>query len=83
MIDLGVYLRCQQLGIKTKRTGFSENVGALITHGSNVKLDKTRWDAIRELRNSTSHPKRQMIIDPGQTQVLLVTAVELLNDLFP
>ncbi len=92
VMDLGVCIRCQQLGIKTKRTNksqnrefdtsFSENIDALFARGPILKLAKNRWDSIRELGNSTSHPKRLMILDPGQAQVILETAVELLNDLF-
>ena len=47
-----------------------------------VKLNKSRWDAVRGLRNSTSHPSGQVILDPGQGKGVLETAVELLNDLF-
>ena len=91
VLEAGVRLRCQQLGIKTKRTKekgreedtkFSENIGALLRSKIAVKLDKSRWDAVRKLRNSTSHPSRQVNSDPGLAQGVLATAVELLNDLF-
>src|ERR1700722_15645371 len=91
VLETGVRIRCQQIGIQTKRTSgkgheretnFSENVIALLGSKDAVKLDKSRWDAVRRLRNSTSHPSRQMILDPGQTQRVLETAVELLNNLF-
>lgn len=91
VLEAGVRLRCKQVGIRTKRVGrggreldtnFSENVAALM--GSNLisGLDKARWDAVRNIRNSRSHPSQQMILDPGQAQGVLESAVEALNDLF-
>jgi hypothetical protein len=91
VLESGVRLRCQQIGIQTKRprgkgreedTTFSENVTALFGRPFAMKLNKSRWDAVRGLRSSTSHPSRQMILDPAQTKGVLETAVELLNDLF-
>lgn len=91
VLQAGVRLRCQQLGIQTKRkdrggrewnTSFFENVSALLGSNLVTELDKPRWDAVRRLRNSTSHPDRQMILDPGQGRQVLGMAVEVLNDLF-
>ena len=67
---------------REKETNFSENVVALLGSKAAVKLDKTRWDVVRSLRNSTSHPSRQVILDPGQAQGVFETAVELLNNQF-
>jgi hypothetical protein len=91
VFEAAVRLRCQQLGISIKRTGrngreldtsLSENVDALVTCKQIPKLDKGRWDAVRRLRNSTSHPSQQMILDPGQAQGILDLTVGVLNDLF-
>jgi hypothetical protein len=91
VLESSVRLRCQQIGIQTKRTGpdgrewdtsFSDNVDALLRSKVAAGLDRSRWDAVRGLRNSASHPSRQMILDPGQAHGVLELAVEVLNDLF-
>jgi hypothetical protein len=91
VLESGVRLRCQQASIQTKvtrkggrevDTSFDENVTALLGSNLLAKMDKLRWDAVRCLRNSTSHPRRQMILDPGQGQSVLELSVEVLNDLF-
>jgi hypothetical protein len=90
VLEAGVRRRCQEVGIQTKRTGrdgrerdtrFSDNIEALSAR--KLITEQYRWNAIRELRNSTSHPSRQMILDPGQAQGVLEMTVSFLNELFP
>jgi hypothetical protein len=91
ILDTGARVRCQQLGISTKvvtksgwerDTRFHENLDELLKSGHFTQPHRERWDAVRRLRNSTSHPERQMILDPGQAQGQLELAVEFLNELF-
>jgi hypothetical protein len=91
VLEAGVRLRCKQLGIPIKRTGrngresdtsFTENVDALVNNKQIRSLDRGRWDAVRRLRNSTSHPSDQMIVDPGEAHSILELTVGILNDLF-
>lgn len=41
-----------------------------------------RWDAVWNLRNSTSHPKMQMILPPGQAVHFLEETAKDIDDLF-
>jgi hypothetical protein len=81
----------QQLGISTKivtKSGwersarFQENLDELLKRGHFTQPHRDRWNAVRRLRNSMSHPERQMNLDPGQAQGQLKLAVEFLNELF-
>jgi hypothetical protein len=91
VLESAVRLRCQRIHVSTRRrrkngsardASFSENVDALLVKSVAAGLDKPRWDAVRRLRNSTSHPAKQMILDPGQAQSVLEVTVEALNELF-
>jgi len=88
LLDTGTRVRCNQLGILTKKNGgkgntsFKENTDALMKHGLISKADEIRWNAVRNLRNWSSHPERQSLFDPGQAQGILLTTVNFLNDLF-
>jgi len=91
LYDTGTRIRCGQLGISTKTVTkkgvemdapFSANVKSLMKKGIIQETDQYRWDAIRELRNSSSHPERQTILAPDDAQTILCVVVELLNDLF-
>jgi Domain of unknown function (DUF4145) len=91
ILEAGLRLRCQQLGVPTKKTikngkekntNFYENIAALSKRGIILEEDKKRWDGVRNLRNSGSHPERQLIDDPGQAQNILSLTASFLNDLF-
>ncbi len=91
LYDTATRIRCEQLGIPTKAVTkkgvekdipFGENIKSLVKRGIIQEADQFRWDAIRELRNSSSHPGRQTILTPGDAQMILRVVVELLNDLF-
>ncbi|HEY3932093.1 MAG TPA: hypothetical protein VGM58_06965 [Verrucomicrobiae bacterium] len=91
ILETGVRVRCQQLGVPTKKvtkkgkeinTNFDENITALSGRSIILEKNKTRWNAVRSLRNSASHPERQSLYDLGQAQRILSLAVEILNDLF-
>jgi hypothetical protein len=91
LFDTGTRTRCNQLGIATvitkkngdkRDTTFKENTDTLIKCGTLSEVDERRWDAVRNLRNWSSHPERQSLYDPGQAQGTLVLTVDFLNDLF-
>jgi hypothetical protein len=90
VLETGIRLKCAQLGLPTKKvlkdggekeTGFNQNLNALQASGHALQPTRAQWDAVRKLRNSASHPSRQMILDP-QAQGQLELAVEFLNKLF-
>lgn len=91
VIETGVRLRCDQVGISTKRIGrdgkqmdtkFSENIAALLKNNFIGKEHARRLNSLRSLRNSTSHPVHQMILDPGQSQGIFEFGSDFLNTLF-
>ena len=88
LLDTGTRIRCNQLRIPIKKNGdkrnvsFKENIDALMNLGIVSKKDEVRWNAVRNLRNWSSHPERQSLYDPGQAQRTLVLVVDCLNDLF-
>jgi hypothetical protein len=96
IMDTGVRLRCDQAGIPTTSTikrgrlkgtiidaSFKENVDALVKQGIISSQIHSCWDAIRNLRNSASHPARQTILDSWQALDQLNNCVMFLNCLFP
>jgi hypothetical protein len=95
VMEAGVRVRCQQVGIPTVRTvqkgklkgqakenSFGENIEVLVRHGKISEPDQSRWKAVKDLRNSTSHPERKMILDSWQALGILHNSVDFLNDLF-
>jgi hypothetical protein len=44
--------------------------------------ERLDWDAVRQFRNSTSHPQQQMILPPGAVASLLGSIGETINKLF-
>lgn len=91
VLEAGVRLKCEQLGLPTKvvlkdgrerDTSFSENLDALQASIHSLQPTRAQWATVHRLRNATSHPSRQMILDPGLAQGHLELAVEFLNSLF-
>lgn len=95
VMEAGVRVRCHQVGISTvkpvkkgklkgsvKENSFGENIEALVRHGKIPNPDQSRWKAAKDLRNSASHPERQMILDSWQALGILHNCVDFLNDLF-
>jgi Domain of unknown function (DUF4145) len=91
LLDTGTRIRCNQLGIPTviikknrdkRSSSFKENIDALMKRGFVSKIDEARWEAVRNLRNLSSHPERQSLYDPGQAQGTLVLVANFLNCLF-
>jgi hypothetical protein len=95
VLEAGVRMRCQQFGVPTtepvkngklkgtvRENGFGKNINALIKHGKIPEVDQPRWQAAKGLRDLASHPKQQLVLDPGRAQGDLNSVVDCLNDLF-
>jgi len=88
LLDTGTRIRCKQIGVSTNKnrikrnTTFKENIDILIKQGIVSKEDERRWNAVRCLRNWSSHPEKPSLYDPGQAQGILLMTVNFLNDLF-
>ena len=77
-------IRCQMANAPEKETrNFDGQIKWLIGAGLIAgRDDDKRWHAVRQLRNSTSHPKDQNIFDPNMALTMLEGAAEKINELF-
>lgn len=91
VLEAAVRIKCEQLKISTetvKPNGQSSPVPyatlirTLSDRGVIPAADMQRWLAGKDLRNMSSHPSRQWIINPGQALTMLRTTVEEINGLF-
>lgn len=80
--EAAVSEKCRMLSSPKKMSRFKQKVQFLFD--SQVISDQERldWDAVREFRNSTSHPQQQMILPPGAVASLLFKIGERINKLF-
>lgn len=82
VVEAGVARKYEAMhGLKPKST-FKEKAEWLINEGVIPKEEEIVWDAIRELRNMVSHPRRQSIITPGMALGILEQTAEKVNLLF-
>ncbi len=74
--------KCNQLNAPKKAKTFKDRLVYL--HKTDVisKLTHDNWNAIRELRNSASHPKEQTILTPGMALGMLFQIADEVNSLF-
>jgi hypothetical protein len=61
---------------------FANNIEILTKAGVISVPDKPRWQTVRKLRNSRSHPQSHFQPDPGQVAGHLQTIADLVNSLF-
>jgi hypothetical protein len=92
LMETGARLRCEAAGIATTKvsksgkqidTTFKEKIEAMRLQKIISDAHAQKWEAIRALRNFSSHPSRRSIFDPGQAQGTLVLLVETLKEMFP
>ena len=75
--------KCGQLNAPASQTAqFAHRIKWLVERGAILPEDRIRWDAVRDLRNSTSHPKNQSIFDPNMALSMLEGTVALIGHLF-
>jgi hypothetical protein len=65
-----------------KRSSFQDKIKFLLDRNVIADVDFPRWDAIRLLRNMSSHPQRQDIRPPGMVATTLHLVAERINGLF-
>jgi hypothetical protein len=76
-------IKCQQLGAPASRTKtFDQKIKWLRDNGAILASSFATWDIIRQLRNHTSHPKRQNIFDPDMALNMLGEAIASIDGLF-
>ncbi len=70
------------MGAPNTKKKFVEKIRWLANKGVIPENDILAWDAVRALRNSSSHPERQSIIVPGMAIGSLERLTEIINALF-
>jgi hypothetical protein len=83
VLEAAVANRCIALMTSSKDDSFSDRINWLHEAGHFSAAQHRRWHNARKLRNHSSHPKDQSIVDPNMTVEMLRMAVELINELFP
>jgi hypothetical protein len=78
--EFAIRERC--LAISQEQGIFFENIRTLAVAGIISAEDESRWQAVRNLRNNSSHPERLTFTDPGQALTLVHSMVELINRIF-
>ncbi len=75
--------RCSKmLGDNDKHRSFFKCIEFLVQEGAIAADDRRRWEAARELRNSSSHPERASVMPPGAIASMMDTTATDINDLF-
>ena len=75
--------KCDQLEMPKKGDRkFSCMIAQLRERGTLPEKRYQQWDASRELRNMSSHPESQSIIDPTMAVRSTLITAELINELF-
>jgi hypothetical protein len=74
--------KCRILGAPKKTQRFKDKVQFLFDCQVISDGERLDWDAVRQFRNSTSHPQQQMILPPGAVASLLLRIAETVNKLF-
>lgn len=80
--DAAVLHKCKALGAPNSKDNFKKRIAWLVDEGSIQESELDRWDAVRRLRNTASHPERQCILTPGIVIHLLEGIAKQINSLF-
>lgn len=82
VLESALTSRSTAMGAPSTVTTFAKKIQWLIFNAVIKPEEQGRWHAIRQLRNSSSHPIRQQISTPGQALSMLCITAELINSLF-
>lgn len=80
--EAAVAHRCRSTGAPASVRTFQDGIRWLSQLALIPENRRLRWNAVRDLRNMTSHPKSQSIIGPGSAVHQVEVAAELINELF-
>jgi hypothetical protein len=72
--------RCRSIGFEPKR--FIDAINHLEGRGVLTPTTAQRWNALRQLRNSASHPDDQMLLPPGEAAALARRMATQIDALF-
>lgn len=82
VVEAAVSEKCLQMGGPSRKVRLQKKIDWLIAKRVISEEKRTVWKALRELRNSVSHPEHQCIYDPGQSVGTLHICAENINSLF-
>ncbi len=82
VLEASASLKCKEMAAPPKSKTFEAKIGWLAEGGVIAAEQKLHWQAIRQLRNDSSHPSEQNIYSPGMALQVLDATVELINALF-
>lgn len=80
--ESAIVLKCKALGAPRSKDTLKKKIEWLIDQGNILGTELNRWEAIRSLRNATSHPNSQSIFTPGDAIRFLEGIAEQINSLF-
>lgn len=72
----------RQLGGPRRRPTFEKTIGWLIEVDVIPAMDRTRWEAVRQLRNAASHPDQPSYMSPGAVLTTFEACAHDINRLF-
>jgi hypothetical protein len=79
--EAAVSAKCTLLGAP-KRFSFQEKIQFLLDRNVIAGENFPQWNAVRLLRNKSSHPKEQTILTPGMVATMLEQIAKRINELF-
>jgi hypothetical protein len=82
VVEAAIIEKCRRLRIPKKFDTFEKKIKWLVQQGVIEEQKKGVWDAVRYLRNVSSHPKDQQIRAPGPAITTLHRCAEDINALF-
>jgi len=80
--EAAVIRRCQELCAPKSKKTFKQKIDWLAEKMSIHESELAKWNAIRELRNISSHPDSQSILTPGNAISCLEGIAQQVNCLF-
>jgi hypothetical protein len=80
--EAAITFRCKIFSPRLAKRTFRKKIQFLFKQDILNDLEKTRWHALRDLRNITSHPIDQSIYAPGEVIGILAQLAEDINKLF-
>jgi hypothetical protein len=80
--ETAVSRKCAALGGPRPRRPFAEKIQWLTARGDLPADEGNRWDALRRLRNSFSHPEYLALLMPGQALEMVEWITDQINALF-
>ena len=80
--ETAVTHKCKELSAPAEVRSFAQKVDYLFAEAAIPGSERTRWEAIRWMRNKASHPERQDTVTPFDAILLLGQMAAIINGLF-